>query len=295
MGRLKVETRGGIGDEIGISGNGLASPVLFLTDTLQENLYIKSGESVSLSFEVINLSSNPLDSVVFICSTENPEALRIESAPRSYDLEPGKVTLLEEVVTLTGNFTSRNKNLAYLRLTYSYNGIPSKRERIIQVHIVDPVKKVAAEDIMVFDSRSERLPVYRYNWGDWDERVRLETIAEGRGNGNGLAEPGEIFSVWIRLASGEAPEDQDTWHPVVPVGGEGSMDIHVEDVKEHLFSTGRPSLSAQMRLPANHAANESNILNVQSELIWMFPADDCHRGSVDRIFIHYFQVPLPLH
>jgi hypothetical protein len=145
---------------------------------------------------------------------------------------------------------------------------------------------------MVFDGRSEQLPVYRYNWGDWDERVRHETISEGQGNGNGIAEPGEIFSVWIRIPSGEAPEDLDTWHPVMPVGGEGSMEIQVENVKEYLFSTGRPSLSAQMKLPANNCANETGTLNVQSELIWMFPADDCHRGSVDRIYIHYFQVLL---
>ncbi len=70
------------------------------------------------------------------------------------------------------------------------------------------------------------------------------------------------------------------------------MEIHVDNLKEYLFSTGRPSLSAQMKLPGTYNTNESNTLNVQSELIWMFPADDCHRGSVDRIYIHYFQVPL---
>ena len=70
------------------------------------------------------------------------------------------------------------------------------------------------------------------------------------------------------------------------------MDIHVENIKEYLFSTGRPSLSAQMRLPATDTGDETSNLNVQTELIWMFPADDCHRGSIDRIYIHYFQVPL---
>ena len=292
QGRLQIETMGGSGDEIGISGNGLPPSVLFLTDTLNENLYIESGETISLSFKVINLSSSRMDSVIFYCSTENAEAISIVSSPKAYKLEPGKVTMLEDLVTLTGNFTSRNKNLAYLHLGYQHKGIPSPRERIIQVHITDSMKKVSADNIMIFDGRSEQLPVYRYNWGDWDERVRHETISEGHGNGNGIAEPGEIFSVWIRIPSGEAPEDKDTWHPVVPVGGQGSMEIHVENIKEYLFSTGRPSLSAQMKLPANYSARQTNTLNVQSELIWMFPADDCHRGSVDRIYIHYFQVPL---
>jgi hypothetical protein len=202
--------------------------------------------------------------------------------------------MLEDMVTLTGNFTSRNKNLAYLHLGYQHKGIPSSRERIIQVHITDSMGKVSADNIKIFDGRSEQLPVYRYNWGDWDERVRHETISEGQGNGNGIAESGELFSVWIRIPSGEAPEDLDTWHSVVPVGGQGSMEIHVENIKEYLFSTGRPSLSAQMKLPANYSANETSTLNVHSELIWMYPADDCHRGSVDRIYIHYFQVPLKM-
>jgi hypothetical protein len=291
-GKLQIEARGGRGDEIGISGNDLPPPILFLTDTIHDNIYIESGKTTSLSFKVINLSPARLESVVFTCNTENTEALSLEISSKAYNLAPGKVTTLDDLVTITGNFTSRNKNLAYLHLGYHHNGIASIRERIIQVHITDSIKKVPTENIMIFDGRSEQLPVYRYNWGDWDNRVRTETISEGQGNGNGIAEPGEIFSVWIRIPAGEAPEDLDTWHPIMPVGGPGSMEIHVENVKEYLFSTGRPSFSAQMKLPDTYDANETNTLNVQSELIWMFPANDCHRGSVDKIFIHYFQVPL---
>ncbi|KPL15606.1 MAG: hypothetical protein AMS26_07280 [Bacteroides sp. SM23_62] len=292
LGRLVIETGGGKGDEIGISGNGLSSPVLFIADTLHENLYVEAGSRISLSFEVINLSSSRLDSVVFSCTTENTEAICIETGPRAYDLEPGKVTVLHDLVTLTGNFTSRNRNLAYLRLGIHHKGKPSLRERIIQVHITDSIKKISAENFMIFDGRSEQLPVYRYDWGDWNNRVRLETISEGLGNGNGVAEPGETFSVWIRIPEGEDPVDLDTWHPVVPVGGQGSMDVHVENVNEYLWSTGRPLLSAQMRFPVNHAGNQSSTLNVQSELVRLLPANDCHRGSVDRIYIHYFRVPL---
>jgi hypothetical protein len=183
QGRLKIETGGGSGDEIGISGNGLPPAVLFLTDTLNENLYIESGKTISLSFKVINLSPYRMDSVVFSCRTENPQAIGIVSSPKAYTLEPGKVTLLEDLVTLTGNFTSRNSNLAYLFLGYQHGGITSPRERIIQVHITDSLKKVSPDNIMIFDGRTEQLPVYRYNWGDWDERVRPETISEGQGNG----------------------------------------------------------------------------------------------------------------
>lgn len=292
QGRLQIETRGGMGDEIGISGHGLPPAVLFLTDTLIENLYIESGKTISLSFKVINLSPSRMDSVVFSCRSGNAEAINIVSSPKAYNLDPGEVTLLEDLVTLTGHFTSRNKNLAYLHLGYQHKGITSPRERIIQVHIIDSLKKVSADNVMIFDGRTEQLPVYRYDWGDWDERVRPETISEGHGNGNGIAEPGEIFSVWIRIASGEAPDDLDTWHPVTPIGGRGSMEIHVDNVREHLFSTGRPLLSAQMRLPAINSKNQTGMLNVQSELNWMYPAHDCHRGSVDRIYIHYFQVPI---
>jgi hypothetical protein len=291
-GRLQIETRGGRGDEIGISGNGLSPPVLFLTDMVQENIYIESGKTVSLSFKVVNLSSARLEPVVFTCNTENSEALCIETGSKAYDLAPGEVITIDDLVTLKGNFTSRNKNLAYLHLGYKHNGVTSMRERIIQVHITDSIKKVPTDNIMIFDGRTEDLIVYRYDWGDWDNRVRPETISEGKGNGNGLAEQGEIFSIWIRIPAGVAPEDQDTWHPVTPVGGTGSMDIHVDNVNEYLFSTGRPSLSAQMKLPASYNENETNTLNVQSELIWMYPADDCHRGSVDRIYIHYFKIPL---
>jgi hypothetical protein len=70
------------------------------------------------------------------------------------------------------------------------------------------------------------------------------------------------------------------------------MEIHVENVNEYLLSTGRTLLSAQMRLPATYDGNETITLNVQSELIRMLPANDCHRGSVDKFYLHYFQVPI---
>jgi hypothetical protein len=291
-GRLQVETRGGRGDEIGISGNGLPPPILFLTDTLHENLYIESGKTISLSFKVINLSPSRLDSVVFVCSTENAEAISIDSGPKAYDLEPGEVTILEDLVTITGNFTSRNQNMAYMHLGFHHKGIPSSRKRIIQVHITDTLQDVSAENIRIFDGRSERLQIYRYDWGDWDNLVRTETITEGRGNGNGIAEPGETFSVWIRVPEGEDPVDRNTWHPVVPAGGQASIGIQVENVNEYLWSCGRALLSAQMRLPANPAGSKTISLKVQSELIRLLPADDCHRGSVDKINIRYFKVPI---
>jgi hypothetical protein len=292
QGRLLVETMGGRGDEIGISGNGLPPPILFLTDSLNENLYIESGKTISLSFKAINLSPIPMDSVVFACSTENNEVLCIETGLKAYDLQPGGLTILDDLVTITGNFTERNKNIAYLHLGYHHKGITSSRERIIQVHITDAFHEISADNVLIFDGRSEQLPVYRYDWGDWDNRVRSETITEGRGNGNGMAEPGEIFTIWIRIPEGGDPEDRYTWHPVVPVGGPGSMGVQLENMNEYLWSCGRALLSAQMRLPAAYAGKETATLNVQSELIRMLPVDDCHRGSLDRIYIHYFKVPL---
>jgi hypothetical protein len=293
QGRLQIQTTGGRGEEIGISGENLSPPVLFLTDTLHENIYVEAGKTVTLSFEVINLSTDPLDSVVFSCSTERPGSIQITSGPKTYDLEPGKVTHLQDLVTLTGHFTSRNQNLAYLHLGFQHKGARSARKRIIQVHIMDTLHEVAAENVKVFDGRSESLQIYRYGWGDWHNRVRMETITEGRGNGNGVVEPGEIFSVWIRLPEGGGdPVDRDTWHPVVPVGGQGSLQIPVEDVKEHLWTCGRALHSAQMTLPAGRAGAKTRTLHVQSELTRMLPADDCHRGSVDRIYIRYFRLPL---
>jgi hypothetical protein len=291
-GKLQIASSGGRGHEIGISGNGLTPPILFLTDTLHENLYIESGRSVSLSFKVVNLSPYRMDSVVFTCRAGHPGSLRVQPGTKAYDLEPGKVTILDDLVTLRGRFTSPNHNLAYLHIGYHHKGDTSSRERLIQVHITDTLREVSRDDMLIFDGRSEALTVYRYNWGDWDNRVRLETITEGQGNGNGIAEPGELFSIWIKIPTGDAPEDVGTWHPVVPISGEGSMDIHVESIREYLFSTGRPSLSAQMRLPATYDTGKRNFLHVQSELIWMQPAADCHRGSVDRIFIRYFRLPI---
>lgn len=291
LGKLKILSDGGAGEEIGISGAGLEPPILFLSDTLNENIYIEAGKSTDISFKVINLSPDTLDSIVFTCTSSPELFLEAHCESTAYQLQAGKVTTIKNQVSLSGTFSSPNRNVAYLHLSYSLSGESSSRERIIQVNILDSIVTLPPEDILVFDGRNEELPVYSYDWGDWNTPVRSKIIQEGSGNGNGIPEQGEIFSVWIRLPGGEDPLDQDTWHPVMPLGSSGRTDF--EGTREYLWSTGRALRSAQMSLPADSFSKQEDPLLVQSELIRMLAAEDCYRGSVDKFRTPYFNIILP--
>ncbi len=40
----------------------------------------------------------------------------------------------------------------------------------------------------------------------------MRTVTEGKGNGNGILEPGEEATIWVRMAQGMDPFDKGNWY-----------------------------------------------------------------------------------
>ena len=137
------------------------------------------------------------------------------------------------------------------------------------------------------------LSVFKYDWGSWDNPLSSSRIAEGSGNGNGIAECGEVFSIWIRPSAAFDPADRDTWHPTVAVNRSGNTDIQVEEVRQHNFSTGRALLSAQIRLNRTPTADNPVRIPLQAEFLKLQPlTDDCHRKFADNFDYAFYEIVL---
>ncbi|RLD31515.1 MAG: hypothetical protein DRI73_08600 [Bacteroidetes bacterium] len=286
-GRLSINSSGGMGEEIGIIGTGLQSPVFILTDTINENIYLPEDIETPLSFNVLNLSTSP-QTVDFMVSTENDELLKILNQPEQVTIPALSKISIDSFVVCKGKFLADYKNTGYIKIACSIDGIVQEREHIIQVVVKKQSPAVDVFNIKIFDGKSEDLASYKYGWREWDEPIRSDTISEGTGNGNGKAEVGETFSIWIQTPSLFEIKDSATWHPTIPINRNNNPDIVVEDIIQYRYNTGRDIFSAQMRLTRKPTKKNPVRIPIQAEFLKVqYLENDCHRNTADN-FTYYF-------
>ena len=291
-GRLKITAPGGPGEEIGIIGNGLPPPVFILTDTINENIYLDDGEEKTSSFDIINLSDQT-QTIDFKVTSMDENLVRITGQPASVTVPAKSKTNVNPLLVCKGTFQLNYRNSSFIRISYSIDGKVQKREQFIRVTVKKPEQTEGSFRIQVFDGRTEELPLYQYQWGKWNHPLSPGTITEGCGNGNGKAETGEIFSIWIQTPSPFNSTDTATWHPCLPVNEGDNPDIIVEDIVRHRFNTGRSVLSAQLRLTRKPTRSHPVKIPVQVEFLKAQPLEnDCHRNTADDFTYAWYNLML---
>lgn len=289
-GRLSLYSSGGMGEEIGIIGKELQPPVLVLTDTINENIYLNNCAKTALSFDVVNLSSS-VQKVDFWVSTKNSDLLSILSKSKRVILPARSKVRVDSLFVCRGTYLANYKNKGYIKISSSIEGVIQDRDCLLQVTVKNQSQHTEPFAIKIFDSTSERLPLFRYVWGEWKAPLTSGIIIEGSGNGNGKAEMGETFSIWIQPSSAFDPLDTKTWHPVVPINRSDNPDIEIVKINQHIFNTGRPLLSAEIRLNRRPTKENPVRIPIQSEFLKVEHLEnDCHRNVADNFGYFYDEI-----
>lgn len=291
-GKLKINSKGGTGEELGILGHSLQPPVFVLTDTINENIYLDEHAETPLSFEVVNLSTKT-QMVDFFISTENDELLSIIHQPGQVTIPALSRIKIDTFAVIKGKYLPDYKNTGFIKISSSIKGIVMDREHIIRVNVKKQNPFPGDGIVKIFDGRTDTLSVYKYAWREWDDPVKTVIISEGKGNGNGKAEKGEVFSFWLQTPSGVDPLDKDTWHPVIPVNGKDNPDVIVESINRHRFNTGRSVLSAQLRLTRNPTKDHPCRIPVRVEFLEARKLNNtCHRPTADYFKYAWYDIVL---
>lgn len=290
LGRLKLTSSGGIGEEIGILGKNLQPPVILLTDTINENIYLEDNTEKSLSFDVINLSSMP-QTINFIAETENNDILTILKGKKQITIPPQSKKRVDSFIVCKGKYLSSFNNTGYIKITSSIDGVIQDREHVIQVNVIQ--FQPEHPEVKIFDGKSETISLFKYGWNNWRHPVTVSSgsIKEGIGNANGKPEMGEIFSIWIKPSSALDSTDINTWHPTIPINNKNNPDISVVKIEQHAFSTGGAVLSAQIRLNRPPTKRNPVKIPLRSKFLKVEPlANDCHRSTADNFGYFYYEI-----
>lgn len=208
-GRLKVTTDCG-GHEIsfGGPGTGAQTPVL-LPVTERDVLRVMPGRAMTLPVRIYNPRATAADGVRVELRSEYPTVEVLEGKVEAGKIEAGGVADLSERFRV--RFTAGAGDFAHARLGLKmiYDGYHEKTA-VVDV-LIAPEGMPDAGEVEILDGRTRVFPVFRQKGNQGGGQSVERPVAEGKGNGNGILEPGEEATIWLRLKQGLDPFDKNNW------------------------------------------------------------------------------------
>jgi pimeloyl-ACP methyl ester carboxylesterase len=210
QGRLHF-TVDGAGHQIGIAGpgTGATAPVL-LPLSARDRMICPPAREVQLPIRLFNPRGAALDKIKAELSSDNPTVEILQGSCTTGAIAPGGTADLSPQLKV--RFTAGAGVLAptRLELRVTYDGWQTVTYPINLLVIPEVLAVPAAIEIL--DGRTMTFKVFRQQGNQGGGALIDRTVTEGRGNGNGILEPGEEATVWVKMVQGMDPFDKNSWH-----------------------------------------------------------------------------------
>jgi poly(3-hydroxybutyrate) depolymerase len=276
-GRLQF-TIDGSGHELSLAGPGCgAEPPSLLPLTTQDVLRVPPGQPVTVPVRLYNPRNVAQKDVHVRIESDYPtvEVLRKETAIPV--LEAGAAIDLSNRFSL--RFTAGRDTYARARLliTVVYDEWHSRKETV--PIWIEPEAIPAPPAFEILDGRTKTFAVFRQKGNQGGGGTVERTVTEGTGNGNGVLEPGETATIWVRLPQGLDPFDKNNWRRAKvrtnSAAIEAVADVQEEKQREWTGAQERTSL-IRWRADAPRGARARLVLDSES---WSFHfTPDVHYG-----------------
>ncbi len=209
-GRLTIQTDGA-GHQLSFVGPGTGGqPPVLLPLTAKDKLRLAPEQEVSLPVRIYNPRGAAMEAVRVTLTSEYPTVHILAGETVIPKLESGAAIDIAD--RLRVRFTAGAGYFAPTRLllTLTYDGWHTVTKNIDVLVIPEHIE--APHEVMILDGRTVTLNVFRQkgNQGGGGSVARI--VTEGKGNGNGILEPGEEATLWVRLRQGLDPFDKNNWY-----------------------------------------------------------------------------------
>jgi pimeloyl-ACP methyl ester carboxylesterase len=207
-GRLRIQTDCS-GHEFGLTGPGAGSQLPSLLPlTRGDATRPAPGLQVHLPIRILNPRTTPLANLRIELSSAYPTVEILHGTASKAALDPGEVADFTGLLPV--RFTSGDAGFTRTRLTLklSFEGGEAQRDFDVLVQ-PDPLPQPA--EVVVLDGRTKTFPVFRQTGNQGGGASVERTITEGKGNGNGILEPGEEATIWVKRIQGLDPFDKNNW------------------------------------------------------------------------------------
>jgi len=201
----------GAGHQLSFVGPGMGGqPPLILPLTTKDKLRLAPEQDLSLPVRVYNPRGVVMEAVRVTLTSEYPTAHILSGDATIPRIEAGAA--VDVSARMRVRFTAGAGYFAPTRLliTLGYDGWHSVSKNVDVLVIPEIVE--AAREVMILDGRSAALNVFRQKGNSGGGGSVTRTVTEGKGNGNGVLEPGEEATIWVRMRQGLDPFDKNNWY-----------------------------------------------------------------------------------
>jgi pimeloyl-ACP methyl ester carboxylesterase len=207
-GRLSIKTDCG-GHEISLTGPGAGAQAPELLPLSEKDLpRLAPGVAVRLPIRVLNPRGSELKEFHAELTSAYPTVEILRGKSGIQRLGSGEVADLSQAFQV--RFTSAEGDFARVRLDLTLHFDGDEVQRSFDV-LVAPPDLAAPAEIAVLDGRTQTFPVFRQKGNQGGGASIQRTVTEGKGNGNGVLEPGEEATIWVKRLQGLDPFDKNNW------------------------------------------------------------------------------------
>ena len=255
-GRLTFSTDGS-DHQFSIIGPGTGGqPPVVLPLTMKDSLRLAPEQELSLPVRIYNPRGIAMEAVRVTLTSQYPTVNILSGEATIPKLEAGAAVDIS--AQLRVRFTAGAGYFAPTRLllTLHYDGWHSVTKNVDVLVIPELVEP--AREMMILDGRTATLNVFRQKGNQGGGSSVPRTVTEGKGNGNGILEPGEEATIWVRLRQGLDPFDKNNWYRT-KVYTDSRWITEVADLQEQkqLEWTGAKERTSLIRLAPNTPAGTS--------------------------------------
>jgi len=209
-GRISV-TVDGSGHQISFVGPGTGGqPPILLPLTTKDELRLSPQIDQSLPLRIYNPRGEAMTQVKLTLSSEYPTVQVKSSSFQVARIEPGSFVDVSDHFPV--RFTAGRGYFAptRLHLGMTYDGWHEAAQEV-DVQVIPEIlpEPLAVE---VLNGRTVRLSIFHQNGNQGGGTSIARELTEGKGNGNGVLEPGEEATFWVRMAQGMDPFDKGNWY-----------------------------------------------------------------------------------
>jgi predicted alpha/beta superfamily hydrolase len=257
-GRLPIPTdcAGHVFSIIG-PGTGAQPPVL-LPVTTRDFLRVRPATPIDLPLRVYNPRGVPMDNVKVDLTSAYPTAEILAKSATLPSLAPGATADLR--TSFRVRFTSGAGDFARVRLhvKLTFDGYFTRTEALDVLVAPDPLPPPA--EVILLDGRTHTFTSFRQKGNQGGGSPVERTVTEGKGNGNGILEPGEEATIWVRLKQGLDPFDKDLWHRA-KVYADSPFLTEIADIQEEKQRewTGARNRTSLLRLSPEAARQSASM------------------------------------
>ena len=175
--------------------------------TEHDVLRLPPNQDVKLPIRIYNPGSAALADVKVVLSSDYPTVQVLKGEVTIPKIEPGASADVSSGLLV--RFTAGEGYFARTRLTLGipYYGV----EKNIDVMVI-PENVPPPMEVMIMDGRTNTFNVFRQKGNQGGGGSVPRKVSEGKGNGNGLLEPGEEATIWVHLHQGMDPFDKNNWY-----------------------------------------------------------------------------------